>query len=125
MTKYDLDAVSYLWNNTSLLFYLLGVGNTTVSRLLFRFYDVLEGAVKVNGVDVRSISQKSLRGGIGVVPQAASMFNGFLWCFLFICSTNKDYKSSHKSTLRYDLVFANQTKNRYNSMPFERPVLCV
>jgi ATP-binding cassette subfamily B protein len=50
-------------------------GKTTVSRLLFRFYDVLGGAVRVNGVDVRSITQKSLRNAIGVVPQAASMFN--------------------------------------------------
>jgi ABC-type multidrug transport system fused ATPase/permease subunit len=52
-----------------------GAGKTTVSRLLFRFYDVMGGAVKVNGVDVRTITQKSLREAIGVVPQAASMFN--------------------------------------------------
>lgn len=52
-----------------------GAGKTTVSRLLFRFYDVLGGAVKVNGIDVRSLSQHSLRAAIGVVPQAASMFN--------------------------------------------------
>lgn len=52
-----------------------GAGKTTVSRLLFRFYDVLGGAVKVNGIDVRSLKQSSLRGAIGVVPQAASMFN--------------------------------------------------
>ena len=48
---------------------------TTVSRLLFRFYDPIGGAVKVNGVDVRSITQASLRNAIGVVPQNASMFN--------------------------------------------------
>ena len=42
---------------------------------MFRFYDVLGGAVKVNGVDVRSLKQRSLRETIGVVPQAASMFN--------------------------------------------------
>lgn len=52
-----------------------GAGKTTVSRLLFRFYDVLGGAVKVNGVDVRAMSQKSLREAIGVVPQATSLFN--------------------------------------------------
>jgi ABC-type transport system involved in Fe-S cluster assembly fused permease/ATPase subunit len=52
-----------------------GAGKTTISRLFFRFYDVLGGAVKVNGRDVRTITQKSLRGSIGVVPQAASMFN--------------------------------------------------
>jgi len=52
-----------------------GAGKTTISRLFFRFYDVLGGAVKVNGKDVRTVTQKSLRGSIGVVPQAASMFN--------------------------------------------------
>lgn len=55
-----------------------GAGKTTVSRLLFRFYDVLGGAVKVNGVDIRAMTQKSLRGSIGVVPQQASMFNDTL-----------------------------------------------
>jgi ATP-binding cassette, subfamily B, heavy metal transporter len=52
-----------------------GAGKTTVSRLLFRFYDVLGGAVKINGKDVRSVTQDSLRKAIGVVPQTASMFN--------------------------------------------------
>ncbi|KAL7560926.1 hypothetical protein ACA910_022420 [Epithemia clementina (nom. ined.)] len=52
-----------------------GAGKTTVGRLLFRFYDVLGGSVKINGVDVRSVTQKSLRAAIGVVPQTASMFN--------------------------------------------------
>jgi ABC-type transport system involved in Fe-S cluster assembly fused permease/ATPase subunit len=52
-----------------------GAGKTTVSRLLFRFYDVLGGAVKVNGRDVRTITQRSLREAIGVVPQATTMFN--------------------------------------------------
>ena len=55
-----------------------GEGKTTVSRLLFRFYDVLGGAVKVNGVDVRSLKQKSLREAIGVVPQNTSLFNDTL-----------------------------------------------
>ena len=53
----------------------IGAGKTTISRLFFRFYDVLGGAVKVNGKDVRMVTQKSLRGSIGVVPQSASMFN--------------------------------------------------
>ncbi|VEU36604.1 unnamed protein product [Pseudo-nitzschia multistriata] len=52
-----------------------GAGKTTISRLFFRFYDVLGGAVKINGKDVRTVSQKSLRSSIGVVPQSASMFN--------------------------------------------------
>mmetsp|Transcript_4181 Transcript_4181/g.10849 ORF Transcript_4181/g.10849 Transcript_4181/m.10849 type:complete len:903 (-) Transcript_4181:1012-3720(-) len=52
-----------------------GAGKSTISRLFFRFYDVLGGAVKVNGKDVRTVTQQSLRGSIGVVPQSASMFN--------------------------------------------------
>ncbi|GAX18021.1 ATP-binding cassette, subfamily B (MDR/TAP), member 6 [Fistulifera solaris] len=55
-----------------------GAGKTTISRLLFRFYDTLGGAVKVNGVDVRTVTQHSLRGAMGVVPQAASLFNDTL-----------------------------------------------
>jgi len=52
-----------------------GAGKTTISRLFFRFYDVDEGAVRINGVDVRQLKQKSLREAIGVVPQVASLFN--------------------------------------------------
>jgi len=55
-----------------------GEGKTTVSRLLFRFYDVLGGAVKINGIDSRLLLQKSLRGAIGVVPQNTSLFNDSL-----------------------------------------------
>jgi len=55
-----------------------GEGKTTVSRLLFRFYDVLGGAVRVNGVDTRATKQRALRGAIGVVPQNVSLFNDTL-----------------------------------------------
>ena len=52
-----------------------GAGKTTISRLLFRFYDVTGGAIKVNGADVRTVRQKELRDVIGVVPQSATLFN--------------------------------------------------
>ena len=55
-----------------------GEGKTTVSRLLFRFYDVLGGAVKIQGVDSRALKQQSLRKAIGVVPQNTSLFNDSL-----------------------------------------------
>jgi len=58
-----------------IIFSWQGAGKTTISRLLFRFYDTLEGSVKVNGMDVRKVTQKSLRSAIGVVPQATSLFN--------------------------------------------------
>lgn len=55
-----------------------GAGKTTISRLMFRFYDVTNGAIKVHGKDVRTIKQKELRDMIGVVPQTATLFNDTL-----------------------------------------------
>ncbi len=52
-----------------------GAGKSTISRLLFRFYDVTEGAVKIDGIDVRDMTQTSLRAAIGVVPQDTVLFN--------------------------------------------------
>ena len=52
-----------------------GAGKSTVSRLLFRFYDVTAGAVRIDGTDVRDITQGSLRAAIGVVPQDTVLFN--------------------------------------------------
>jgi len=52
-----------------------GAGKTTIPRLLCRFFDVRRGCVKVNGLDIRGITQESLRDSIGVVPQTANIFN--------------------------------------------------
>jgi ATP-binding cassette subfamily B protein len=52
-----------------------GAGKSTVVRLLFRFYDVTGGAVRIDGQDIRSITQASLRAAIGVVPQDTVLFN--------------------------------------------------
>jgi ATP-binding cassette subfamily B protein len=52
-----------------------GAGKSTLSRLLFRFYDVGAGAVMINGVDVRDLTQASLRHHIGIVPQDTVLFN--------------------------------------------------
>ncbi len=52
-----------------------GAGKSTLARLLFRFYDVTGGAIRVNGHDIRKIRQSSLRAGIGIVPQDTVLFN--------------------------------------------------
>jgi ABC-type transport system involved in Fe-S cluster assembly fused permease/ATPase subunit len=52
-----------------------GAGKSTVTRLLFRFYDVTGGRVLVDGQDVRDVTQESLRAAIGVVPQDTVLFN--------------------------------------------------
>ncbi|GAB2523486.1 ABCB family ABC transporter ATP-binding protein/permease [Microbulbifer agarilyticus] len=52
-----------------------GAGKSTLFKLLFRFYDVTDGSILVDGQDVREVSQDSLRGAIGVVPQDTVLFN--------------------------------------------------
>ena len=52
-----------------------GAGKSTITRLLFRFYDVTEGRILVDGYDVRDVTQDSLRAAIGVVPQDTVLFN--------------------------------------------------
>jgi ATP-binding cassette subfamily B protein len=52
-----------------------GSGKSTIGRLLFRFYDVTGGAIRIDGQDVRAVTQDSLRAAIGVVPQDTVLFN--------------------------------------------------
>lgn len=52
-----------------------GAGKSTISRLLYRFYDVQQGSITIDGQDVREVTQKSLRAAIGMVPQDTVLFN--------------------------------------------------
>lgn len=52
-----------------------GAGKSTIIRLLFRFYDIQDGAILLDGQDVRDLTQSSLRQAIGVVPQDTVLFN--------------------------------------------------
>jgi ATP-binding cassette subfamily B protein len=52
-----------------------GSGKSTLSRLLFRFYDVDQGAITIDGQDLRNVTQDSLRQAIGIVPQDTVLFN--------------------------------------------------
>jgi ATP-binding cassette subfamily B protein len=52
-----------------------GAGKSTISRLLFRFYDATSGRILIDGQDIRDITQDSLRAAIGVVPQDTVLFN--------------------------------------------------
>ncbi|MDX1587613.1 MAG: ABC transporter ATP-binding protein/permease [Oleiphilaceae bacterium] len=56
-----------------------GAGKSTLGRLLFRFYDVERGSLRVDGQDVRDLQQDSLRAAIGVVPQDTVLFNDSLY----------------------------------------------
>ena len=56
-----------------------GVGKSTISRLLFRFYDVGAGRILIDGQDVRQVTQASLRAAIGMVPQDTVLFNDTIY----------------------------------------------
>ena len=52
-----------------------GAGKSTLARLLYRFYDINEGAISIDGQELRSVTQASLRNAIGIVPQDTVLFN--------------------------------------------------
>ena len=52
-----------------------GAGKSTISRLLYRFYDIQQGTISIDGQDIRDVTQKSLRAAIGMVPQDTVLFN--------------------------------------------------
>jgi len=56
-----------------------GAGKSTIARLLFRFWDVDQGAIEIDGEDIRGVTQDSLRRAIGVVPQDTVLFNDTIY----------------------------------------------
>ena len=56
-----------------------GSGKSTIGRLLFRFYDVTGGAIRIDGQDLREVTQHSLHAAIGVVPQDTVLFNDSIY----------------------------------------------
>ena len=73
-----------------------GSGKTTVMRLLFRFFDVKEGAICFDGQNVCQVSQNSLRKHIGVVPQVINLYfpnllENYLFRQIFVFTSNFGY----------------------------------
>jgi ATP-binding cassette, subfamily B, heavy metal transporter len=56
-----------------------GAGKSTISRLLFRFYDIDSGAIRIDGQDIRDVTQSSVRAAIGIVPQDTVLFNDTIY----------------------------------------------
>ena len=56
-----------------------GAGKSTLVKLLFRFYDPTQGSISIDGQDISSVSQHSLRGAIGIVPQDTVLFNSSIF----------------------------------------------
>jgi ATP-binding cassette subfamily B protein len=71
---FDVDFVIAAGTTTAVVGHS-GSGKSTLARLLFRFYDVNTGAIKIDDQDIRQVSQTSLRSAIGIVPQDTVLFN--------------------------------------------------
>lgn len=56
-----------------------GVGKSTICSLIPRFYDILEGSIKIDGIDIKDVTLKSLRDNIGIVQQDVYLFNGDIY----------------------------------------------
>jgi ABC-type transport system involved in Fe-S cluster assembly fused permease/ATPase subunit len=76
-----------------------GAGKSTISRLLFRFYDVQQEQILIDGQDIRTVTQSSVRGAIGVVPQDTVLFNDTIGYNIFygrIHSSNEEMVTAAK-----------------------------
>lgn len=98
-----------------------GSGKSTLSRLLFRFYDVDAGTIRVDGVDVRDCTQASLRQALGVVPQDTVMFNDTIRYNLAYARPNASDDEIVDAAERANLVeFIAQLPQGYETIVGER-----
>src|SRR6185436_19116239 len=86
-----------------------GAGKSTVSRILFRFYDVAAGTVKIDGQDIRDVTQASLRSAIGVVPQDTVLFNDTIYyniCYGRPDATREEVEQAARLARIHDFIMA-------------------
>ena len=84
-----------------------GAGKSTLSRLIFRFYDVQGGAIYLDGQDIKSVQQASLRQAIGIVPQDTVLFNdtiGFNIAYGEPGATQQEIEAAAKSAQIHDFI---------------------
>ncbi|MDG6094458.1 ABC transporter ATP-binding protein/permease [Acetobacter sp. AN02] len=86
-----------------------GAGKSTISRLLFRYYDVWSGRVLVDGTDVRDLQQSDLRAAIGVVPQDTVLFNetiGYNIAYGRLGSTQEKVENAARLAQIHDFIMS-------------------
>ncbi|MDH3976073.1 MAG: ABC transporter ATP-binding protein/permease [Deltaproteobacteria bacterium] len=98
-----------------------GAGKSTISRLLFRFYDVSSGAIAIDGQNIREISQHSLRRAIGIVPQDTVLFNDTIaYNIQYGCPDCSRKKLIEGARLASIDDFINTLPDGYNTLVGER-----
>ena len=98
-----------------------GAGKSTISRLLFRFYDIQQGAILIDGQDIRDVTQESLRGEIGMVPQDTVLFNDTIAYNIRYGRMNADEEDVRRAAdLAQISSFIERMPDGYKSMVGER-----
>jgi ATP-binding cassette, subfamily B, heavy metal transporter len=98
-----------------------GAGKSTLSRLLFRFYDIQSGSIKVDGQDIRQVTQKSLRSAVGIVPQDTVLFNDtILYNIRYGRPTASDEEVRRAAKLAHIHSFVERLPEGYQTMVGER-----
>ena len=98
-----------------------GAGKSTISRLLFRFYDVQSGDIYIDGQDIKTVKQASLRQAVGIVPQDTVLFNdtiGFNICYGKPGATQSEIEAAAQSAQIHDFIM--RLPNGYNTSVGER-----
>lgn len=94
-----------------------GIGKTTISGLIARFYDVTNGKISIDGVDIKDISLKSLRKNIGIVQQEVYIFNGTIKDNIRYGKTNATNEEIERAAKLANIHgFIWGLKDRYDSM---------
>ncbi|TGD65040.1 ABC transporter ATP-binding protein/permease [Tabrizicola sp. WMC-M-20] len=84
-----------------------GSGKSTIGRLLFRFYDVTSGAIRIDGQDLRDVTQTSIHGQIGVVPQDTVLFNDTVYyniAYGRAGATRKEVEAAARAARIHDFI---------------------
>jgi ATP-binding cassette subfamily B protein len=98
-----------------------GAGKSTLSRLLFRFYDVTDGRVLIDGQDVREVTQQSLRDAIAIVPQDTVLFNDTIYYNLAYGNPRAGRAEIEEAAgMAHIHDFIESLPNGYNSLVGER-----
>jgi len=86
-----------------------GAGKSTLARLLYRFYDVTDGAIRIDGQDIRDVTPESLRRAIGIVPQDTVLFNDTLYYNIAYArddATRADVEQAARLANIHDLIIS-------------------
>ena len=98
-----------------------GSGKSTIARLLFRFYEATSGKVAINGKDINSMTQSSLRGMIGMVPQDTVLFNDSLFYNIQYARPDATEEEVYEAARLADIHdFISSLPESYNTIVGER-----